>query len=351
MLNERIDLQNESARPPGNLQYTGQFKNEPTRIDIIEYSETEYKESTFHTLEELPTTFKDDRVYWIDVNGLNDSNFLQGFVSRFGIHVLHMEDIVSVDGHARIEVTDNYLMTLHNHMFFEEGILEEEQIAILLLNNIVISFQEIYDDTFEAIRKRLIGKVGFARRLKADYLFYALVDKIVDDNDYVNRSLSFQLDKMEKNFLDTGHIDEKALYTKRKELLTLRTAVFPLDNLLNILLTKGNGLITEDTIPFFRDVEANVDQLIIEISRAKDVTENLLKANEQKNDSELNRVMKNLTIISAMFLPLNFITGMYGMNFIFMPGLKHPHAFWYFLAGTFLLEAILFYTIKKRKLF
>lgn len=335
-------------RAPGSLTYTGKYVDVPVDIEMIRFREEDYVIEHYSTVNELPREFDSDSVWWFNLTGLNDPEVISFFGRRFGIHEMHLEDIVQISQHSKVDMTDNYLMSEH-YMLYRDSQMHRESIVLFLFENVVLSFQEYPGDVFAPIRRRIRQTDSRVRREKADYLYYLMIDRLVDEAVAVLKELVGKLDDMERLMIDEDAIDIQRAYAIKRELLNVKSAIYPLDDLLGILIGEQNSVIREEMFLYIKDVGDHVDQAIAQIGRAMDTIESMNQSNMAKLSNQMNSIMKVLTMFSAIFIPLNFLTGMYGMNFLHMPFLRHPHAFYGFLLASALIACALIAYFKKKK--
>lgn len=337
-------------RLPGSLAYNGRYTDVATTIELFSYHKASYTYACFDDVQELPELTA-DRVHWINVIGLNDPKVLEYFGKRFGIHEMHLEDIVQVSHHSKVQIEERYLMSEHYMIYLKQGQVERESIVLFLMKGVVLTFQEHKGDVFEPVRERILNDSSKIRSMGEDYLYYLLVDRLVDEANFLLNELVYQLDEIEAFMVETQKIDMSAVYAIKRELLNVKSAVYPLDGLLEIILSEKNQVISDQVITYIEDIEDLVDQTIVEIKRANDTIENLNMSNMTELSNQMNSVMKVLAIFSAIFIPLNFITGMYGMNLRYMPYLDHPYAFFLFIGISFTIVAGLIYYFKRKNWF
>lgn len=338
------------VRLPGSLVYTGYYTEVEPVLEVYQYNETSWTKKTYHSFQDIPKPFPPDQVTWINLTGLNNPDIISQFGEQFEIHEMHLEDIVQVNRHAKVEIEDNYLMTEH-YMIYRDESIHHESVTLFLLDGMVLSFQEYPGDVFSSIRERIETDGSKVRLAKEDYLYYLLVDRLVDEAVAVLKDLVYQLDDMELLLLDRGEVDMRHAYQIKRELLDVKTAIYPLDGLFDSLLREKNHVISPEVMPYMKDIEDHVDQAIVQIERAMDAIENMNQSNMAKLSNQMNNIMKVLTIFSAIFIPLNFITGMYGMNFRHMPFLDHPYAFFGFVGVALTIVGLLIWFFKKRQWF
>lgn len=347
---EVMHLDPSSIRLPGSLLYNGTHTDVTPIIEVYRYDETNVSVQTFDTPQALPQEVPEGSVTWINLTGLNHPEFISYFGQRFGIHEMHLEDIVQVNRHAKVDIEEDYVMTEH-YMMYRDQVIHHESIALFLLPGVVLSFQEYPGDVFEPVRQRIRQDGSKVRSQREDYLYYLLVDRLVDEAVAVLKDLIYQLDDMERLLLDENQIDMRQAYEIKRELLNVKTAIYPLDGLFEQLLSEKNQVLSREILPYMHDIEDHIDLAIVDISRAMDTIENMNQSNMAKLSNQMNSIMKVLTIFSAIFIPLNFITGMYGMNLKHMPFLDHPSAFFGFVSITLVIVSALIWYFKKKQWF
>lgn len=339
-------------RAPGSLVYTGRYTNVEPVIELFYYNRSELIREHYTSTDELPETFDPDHVYWINLTGLHDPEMISYFGRRFQIHEMHLEDIVQINRHAKIDVSESYIMSEHYMIYRDKDqTTHHESIALFLFDGVVLSFQEYPGDVFGPIRERLSQENSRVRKEGADYLYYLMIDRLVDEAILVLKDLVYQLDDMERLMVDDAQIDMRRAYGIKRELLDVKTAIYPLDGLLMLLMGEQNHVLGQDIIPYIKDVEDHVDQTITELGRAMDTIENMNQSNMARLSNQMNSIMKVLTIFSAIFIPLNFLTGMYGMNFLHMPFLQHPYAFYGFVLASIAIVTVLISYFKRKNWF
>lgn len=311
--------------PPGTLIHIGEKKTEEVRIRIIDYDETHFYEKEVKTIEEcLP--FKDrPTVTWIDIAGIHQPEVIEKIGSHFGLHPLTAEDILNTDQRPKMEDFGGYLYIVLKILFYDEKKSEiaSEQISVVLGQNFVLSFQEIDVDIFDPLRERIRGAKGHIRKMGADYLTYSLLDTIVDNYFVILEGLGEDIESLEERLI--AHPTRQTLQTLhnlKREMIFLRKAVWPLREVISGLERGESTLIKDSTRIYLRDVYDHTIQVIDSIETSRDMLSGMLDIYLSSISNRLNEVMKVLTIIATIFMPLTFIAGVYGMNFKYMPELE-----------------------------
>jgi len=291
-------------------------------LELIQYNEKEFNFFNQLEIEELLKKQQPNFINWINLDGLTDTNIINKIGEKFSLHSLLLEDITS-EHQPKVEEYDDYLFFTLKMLYRIEGSeIDYEQISFVLGKDYLLSFQEKEGDLFDAFRERIRLDQGRARKKKADYLLYRLIDIIVDNYYAVLDSIGQQIEQIEDEIYEgnTEHGFRKIQQLK-KELIFLRKALYPLRDAMSKLIKDESGFIESSSVRFFSDVYDHVAHLIDSLDTYKDLTSGLMDIYINTLNTRMNEVMKVLTVISTIFIPLTFIVGVYGMNFDFMPEL------------------------------
>jgi magnesium transporter len=316
--------------PPGTLVHIGEKKVESARITVIDFDEMRYQERRIQSVGEALPLPDEPTVRWINIDGLHEIEVLRALGDRFAIHPLVLEDILNTDTRPKTEDYGEYLFIIVKVLSFDEktnGILKE-QVSIVLGRNFVFSFQEREGDIFETIRDRIRKAKGRVRKMQADYLAYVLMDAIVDNYFVVLETLGEKVEDLEEAIVskptqETSH----TLHRMKREMISLRRAIWPLREVISLLQRSESPLIRQGTGIYLRDVYDHTIQLIDTVEAQRDMLSGMLDIYLTSVSNRMNEVMKVLTIIATIFIPLTFIAGVYGMNFEFMPELKWRYGY------------------------
>lgn len=314
--------------PPGTLIHVGEKKTEKVKITIIEYDEMHFQEREAKTIEEC-FPFKDKSrptVVWINIDGVHEIETLGRLGECFAIHPLIIEDILNTDQRPKMEDFDEYIYIVLKMLYYNGNINEiiTEQVSLLLGSNFVISYQEQEKegDVFNVIRERIRTNKGRIRKMGADYLAYCLVDAIVDNYFIVLETLGEKIESLEEELVNypTPEI-LRTICTMKRDMILLRRSVWPLREVINELERGESSLIKESTEIYLKDVYDHTIHVIDTLETFRDMVSGMLEIYLSSISNRLNAVMKVLTIIATIFMPLTFIVGLYGMNFKYMPEL------------------------------
>ena len=349
---KKIGIKEKVGLPPGTLVHIGERKAEEVKISIIDYDQKNFQEKEVEKIEEC-FPFKDKQtVTWINIDGLQEVGIVEKVGAHFGIHPLVMEDILHTGQRPKGEDLGDYLFIVLKMIYHDEGEDEimGEQISLILGQNYVISFQEREGDIFNPIRERIRNGKGRIRKAGADYLAYSLVDAIVDHYFVILEELGGKIESLEEELVTNPTPEILQMIHKLKStLIFLRKSVWPLREVINSLERGESPLITEPTGIYLRDVYDHTIQVIDTIETFRDMVSGMLDIYLSSVSNRMNEVMKVLTIIATIFIPLTFIAGIYGMNFKFMPELEWHWGYPMVLIVMFLIVAFMGVYFRRKK--
>jgi len=314
-----------SGLPPGTLVYLGEKKVEQVRISFIDYDEQNIQEKQVSKIEECFPLKATPTVSWINIDGLHEVEILEKLGKQFELHSLMLEDILNTDQRPKQEDFDKHIFIVLRMLSFDEETqsVESEQISIVLGENFVISLQERLGDVFESIRERIRNSKGRIRKMGPDYLMYSLLDAVVDNYFVILEKLGDKIETMEDELVgDPSEKTLKQIHYLKKEMIYLRRSVWPLRELISGLERSESPLIKETTDAYLRDLYDHTIHIIDTVESFRDMVSGMLDIYLSSISNRMNSVMKVLTIIATIFIPLTFVAGIYGMNFENMPELK-----------------------------
>jgi magnesium transporter len=340
--------------PPGALVHVGSVMDHDTRIRVFDYNKDNSTETEVTSIDEL-LQFRDraDTVTWVLVEGLADVGIVERIGEIFGIHQLVLEDILNTHQRPKFEEFEDYLFIVIKALTTqgEEFIVCREQISLLLLNGVVLCFKEKQDDVLLPVQQRIRTSKGRLCGLGADFLTYSIIDAVVDQSFVLIDSLDEALTTLEDQLL-TGEPDHRVLHSiqrLKREIVDLRRHISPVRELVNGLLRCESDLIDETTHIYFRDVSDHAIRIIESIELHRDIISGLLDIYISSVSNKMNEVMKVLTVFASIFIPLTFLTGIYGMNFEYMPELKLHWAYPAIWVAFLLIPTTLLVYFKRRK--
>jgi len=317
--------------PPGSLVHIGRQRTEKVKITVIDYDETRFTEQVFDSVDACFPFRESPTVTWINIDGIQQTDILEKLGACYNLHPLVMEDILNTEQRPKTENYSDYLYIVMKMLYADmsANVVLTEQISLVLGQNYVISFQEgIEGDVFGQVRERLRNEKGKARKLGADYLVYSLIDAVVDNYFSVLETLGEQIEALEEKLVanPTSNTLQEIHYLKR-EMIFLRKAVWPLREVISSL-QRGDSILVQDiTRLYLRDVYDHTIQVIDTVETYRDMVSGMLDIYLSSVSNRLNAVMKVLTIIATIFMPLTFLAGVYGMNFKYMPELEWRYGY------------------------
>ena len=331
---------------PGTLTYIGPEIELKTTIKRINFNDKTFEEESVKSLADcLPVNDPDNQITWLDVDGIHETSLIEKLGQIYQLHPLLLEDVVNTEHKPKLEVYDTGHLFITLKMLHIESDsplkISAEHVSFVLGDRYLISFQEeLSDDIFAPVLARLKASVGKTRRNGADYLLFALMDVIVDNYFIVLEKLGEKLDLVEDMVIrGAKHLSLADLYALKRELTISRRLIWPLRDIINQLIREDNPLVNKKSIPYYRDLYDHVMQVIDTIDSYRELLASLADVHLSTISNRMNSVMKTLTIFSAIFMPLTFIVGVYGMNFDYMPELR-VHNGYFYVWGVMILVTI-----------
>ena len=311
--------------PPGTLVYIGEERTEPVQITVTDYDETYLHEETVQTIQACLHFKSTETVTWIHIKGIHDTEIIEQIGEHFKINSLVLEDLMSPTQIPKIEIYEDYVFIILKSLDYDETSLSvfREQISLIIGKNFVISLQENSGSILAPVHNRLQNANGRIRKRQSDYLAYALIDVIVDHYFIALEQLSDAIQAVEEESIanPTSEVLEK-INILRRECLLLRRPLLPLRDVIDEVLDGEISLLSQDTHLYFRDVYDHLIQIIHTLETLRSAASGLFDTYTSAVSHRMNEVMKVLTIVATLFIPLTFIAGIYGMNFKFMPELE-----------------------------
>ena len=340
--------------PPGSLIHTGESgAGRPVTIRLMDYDQETIQEKQVQTVEECFPFRNQPTVTWIDIDGLHQVEHIKTLGDAFGIHPLVQEDILNVAQRPKFEDHQSYIYIVVKMLSYDDQLqrIDREQFSLILGDNYVITFKEkAGGDVLDPVRERLRSGKRRIRRMGADYLAHALLDAVADYYFVVLEKFGDTVEDLEERAL--AHPRQEVLrhiQRAKRDILFLRHAIWPLRELVGALQKSESELIAEETGIYFKDIADHVIQLVDEVEIYRETIADLRHIFLSNLSNQLNQVMKVLTVFAAVFIPLTFLVGVYGMNFEYMPELKWPWAYpvlWLLMLG---LGGGMFYYFYRKK--
>jgi magnesium transporter len=328
--------------PPATLRpHLVEGKSRKPNIQVMEYDHETLIEREIENIDEFDCFFSDHKTTWINIDGLGDLDVFTLLGTRFNVHPLALEDVLNIGQRPKVEQTEDYVFVIAQMIFldrFQE--ICSEQVSLFFGNGFLVTIQEEGEfDVFEPVRERIRNGRGLIRKSKADYLAYALMDSVIDHYYPVLDDLGTTIEGLEDDLLENpSHEIVMKLHSHRRSLAQMRRFVWPLRDVVNGLLHDPTDFITAPTKVYLRDCYDHTVQLMDLVESYKELTSGLMDLYHSSMSLRTNDVMRVLTVITSIFIPLTFIVGVYGMNFASessdgkkmpfnMPELYHPYGY------------------------
>jgi magnesium transporter len=337
--------------PPGSLVHVGERKIEHSSITLLEYGPDKLEERQFDTIAASRDFTPTQPILWLNVYGLHEPEVMAEIGRRFNLHPLVLEDILNTDQRPKLDEYENYLFVVARFFDYDDKTMtvSSEQVSMVVGHRFVLTFQEKPTGNFNPVRDRLRLDRGPIRRAGADYLAYTLLDAIVDRYFAVLEGLSERAEHLEEELMEkpSPRVLETLHHLKR-ETLTLRRAVWPLREVVNVL-TRSNGFFGTEVQPYLRDVYDHTVHVIESLEAVRDLIAGLLEIYLSTVSNRVNQEVRILTVIALIFMPSALMAGIFGMNFKSMPLLDNPDGFTMIIATMVCVAATLALVFWRRK--
>ena len=339
--------------PPGTLLHVGNERREQAKVTLIEYTAEKCLEKQTCGIDEFLRKIPTDTVTWFNIEGVHDISLIETVGRQLNLHALTLEDIVHTGQRSKFEDFDDYLFIVTKMLRYNKQLhqLQSQQVSFVLGTGYLMTFQENDWDVFEIIRERIRKNNGQIRRMGCDYLAYALIDAIVDHYFEILEYFGDMMETLEEELLT--HPTEKTLHKIhiiKRDFVLLRKTIWPLREAVRALQDDTSQLLTDETRLHLRDVHDHTVQIIDTLESSRDLVAGMLEIYLSSVSNKMNAIMKVLTLIATVFIPLTFVTGIFGMNFRTMPELRqgwmYPWGFWLIIVAIVAAMAAYF---KKQK--
>jgi magnesium transporter len=354
LLSGAASLQHEErvGLPPGSVVFVGEEKTDPVQFSVIDYTGDELEERTLSDAEAVLPYRDSPTTTWINVSGVHDEAAIRTIGDHFGLHPLIQEDIVHTGQRPKLETYDDHVYVVSKMLYHdeEEDRLRAEQVSFVLGGSYLISFQEDPGDVFEPVRERLRKGRGRIRTSGTDYLTYALLDVIVDHYFVILEALGARTEEVEEEVLEDPQAEtQERINDLRRDLIFMRRMTWPVRELLSQLQRLESPLWSDETRPFVRDTYDHAVQVLDLVESLRDVVGGLTDLYMTALSNRMNEIMKVLTIIGTIFIPLTFVAGIYGMNFEYMPELTVWYAYPTAMAAMAAIAAVLLLYFRRKE--
>ena len=311
--------------PPGTVHYVGAPREEKTRIDLIEYNESEVNEYTIEKPGQLEKFLETDKIKWIRVTGVHDAELITQLGEIFQINHLELEDISNTSQRPRMEERENYIFMIFKALLLSQNDKDVsiEQVSIILGRNFVLSFHETDPKLFESLRTRILTGKGRVRKMQSDYLAFTIADILIDQYFVILEDIGDSVETIESELiLSPGSGNQESIYRMKRRLAYVGRTIWPVRELINEIDRSDHVLLHSETKIYYRNIYDHTVQIVESLDTLRDLTSGMMDLYLSSVSLKLNEIMKVLTIFSAVFIPLTFFAGVYGMNFKFLPELQ-----------------------------
>ncbi len=320
--------------PPGTLIYTGDYTSQETKMELYIFDESDYTIKLITSINEVPSS---SQKKWLNIIGFNNIDMIREIGTHYSISDLVLEDILNTDHRSKLEYVDDKLFAVLKMVYLKHDQIVHEQLSILVLDNLIITFQEIEGDVFDVLRGRIVNGKGNVRKLNIDYLFYSMLDAIVDHYYSALEFVEALIDHVEEMVMNEGDNAMDRIYSTKKELIYLRSSILPIKDLVRNLISEDFGLVNDSTKAYFSDLNDHLVEISDALMLDRELVSSLTETHISNISNNMNKVMTVLTIFSAIFIPLSFLTGFFGMNFSTFPGIDFAYGVHFFIAGCVVL--------------
>jgi len=319
-----------ASLPPGTLVYTGNHGDTKPIFTVIDFNAQGFEEKTLESIDQCRDYKNTPNVTWINITGLNDVSAIERIGEDFGIHPLVLEDLLNTSQRPKLEDYGDYIFIVVRMLGLEraDSKLMSEQVAFIIGKNYLLTFQEYAGDVFDSIRNRIRHGKGHVRRMGADYLAYALMDAIVDNYFVILELLGEEVEIIENELV--SRCDETIMHrihAMKRQMISLRRSIWPLREVVAAMARSESPLVAKRSHVYIRDLYDHTIQVIDTVESLRDIASGMLDTYLSAISNRMNSVMKVLTIIATIFIPLTFVAGVYGMNFEHMPELAYAWAY------------------------
>jgi magnesium transporter len=340
-------------QPPGTVTYVGKKESSETKLEVIDYNKDNYEKFTSSSPEDAFKFEAADRITWFNIDGLSNTEEIEKLGKYYDLHPLIIEDIVNTTQRPKIDEYEDYLFIVAKMLYYQDGRLVNEHISFVLGKDYVLSFQEADGDVFDGVRGRLEKAYGRIRTNGSDYLVFALLDAIVDHYFLVVDELSEKVENLEEQLFESQPSDDITyeIQELKRSILRVRRAVFPLKEVISRFQNLENDLIKIRTKNYINDLHDHILQVSENIDLYREMAWGLMDMYMTTISNKMNEVMKVLTIMASIFIPLTFIAGIYGMNFEYIPELQWKYSYFVLWGIMITIFILMIYYFKRKNWF
>ncbi len=347
MENWKRNLSGKVGKPSGTFVYTGKYE-EITKVQQIVFDSEYFSKYTINNISELQIDEK--RINWVIVNGFSNISLITQIAEKLEIHPLLLEDVLNVNNIPKIEKEKEQLsIILKNFVNINEKIVESH-LLICISTNIIVVFNEITNPLIDEKITRYELNQTRGRTQNIDYSLYSILDSVIDSYYIASENLREEISNLEEKIFimkRENHIDE--IYNQKNKLESLRKSISPVRDIIRNIIEDELEKISNKNLIYYRDLHNHILEILGYYESFREILSGLINLNESNLNNETNRIIKTLTIVSTLFIPLTFIVGIYGMNFKFMPELEWKYGYYFILSLMAVITAFILFFIKRKK--
>ncbi|TXD84120.1 magnesium/cobalt transporter CorA [Subsaximicrobium wynnwilliamsii] len=338
---------------PGTMAYRGKKQTTAISIDIINYNGDSYKREHSNRVEDAFNHKGNDQVTWININGLNNIKEIETIGLHYELHPLTLEDIVNTHQRPKIDEFENHLYIVFKMLYFkDDDQLTKEHVSMIVGKDYILTFQEADGDVFDDLRDRINSTKGRIRMRGADYLMYAILDAIVDNYFSVIEAFGDKIEELERHIFESSTSSNETpnkIQALKQDVLKIRRAIFPLREVINRLDKTDINFLEIKTHDYLKDLHDHIIQVCESIDLYREMVWSLMDMYMTIINNKMNEVMKVLTIMASIFIPLTFIAGIYGMNFDHMPELHTKNGYYILLGAMAVIFVLMLFYFRRKK--
>ncbi|WP_047546221.1 magnesium/cobalt transporter CorA [Psychroserpens sp. Hel_I_66] len=342
-----------SNLPPGTVTYQGKKQTDVTAVEVINYNNESVTRLDSQSVKDAFNLIGNNHVTWININGLNNIENIETLGNHYKIHPLTLEDIVTTNHRPKLDEFDKYLFIIFKMLYYNKNDeLQFEHVSMIVGEDYVLTFQESDGDVFDDLRERIKSAKGRIRNQGADYLMYAILDAVVDNYMVIIEAFGDQIEDLESTIFDSKESNNDTpnqIQNLKQEVLKIRRSILPLREVINRLEKLETSIIEEKTPSYLRDLYDHIIQVSESVELYREMIWSLMDMHMTIISNKMNEIMKVLTIIATIFIPLTFIAGIYGMNFKNMPELNTEYGYFVLLGVMFILLIIMLIYFRRKR--
>ncbi len=337
---------------PGTVEYIGHPREEKVKIEILEFDELTTNEVIFNSVDEMKPYLEHPGIKWFQVTGVHNSDILNEIGNLFKIISLDLEDIANTTQRPRVEEREDYIFMVFKVIQLEQESRDVniEQVSMILGHDYVITFHETTPLVFETLQTRILTGLGRVRKMKSDYLIFAITDIIIDQYFTLIESIGEIIEETEEELIASpDQSSQEAIYKLKRRLGYVKKSIWPAREVLNQLQHSDHQLINEEAKIYFRNIYDHTIQIIETLESLRDLTSGMMDLYLSTVSNKMNEIMKVLTIFSTIFIPLTFFAGVYGMNFKYLPELDWRNGYFIFWGIMIVITIIMLIFFRRKK--